>query len=175
MATLTPAQVYDLARTAGLSATDAVVATAIAVAESGLRTDAVGDESLQDSKWGPSIGLWQVRSLRADAGTGRSRDASRLTDPAFNARAMVEISGGGANWKPWSVYTSGRYRSHIGDVTGAIGGPIKSSIETGGGVLDQLNPFGEWDADLLGVGVRLVVTVAALGLVVAGVAQAVRA
>ena len=104
--------VYQLARDAGLSKSAAVTATAIAIEETNLDPGAVGDTALVTSKWGPSIGLWQIRSLRAETGTGRPRDASRLKDPTFNARAMVAISNGGTNWTPWSVYNSGAYKRH---------------------------------------------------------------
>lgn len=128
MSTLTAAQVFKLAKDAGLSPATATIATAIAKAESGWRTDAVGDVSLQDSKWGPSVGLWQVRSVKAEYGTGSTRDASRLTDPAFNARSMVAISGAGANWRPWSVYTSGAYKKYLSasapDITTSDGNPF---------------------------------------------------
>lgn len=114
MATLTPTQIAALALGAGWSPGDATTATAIALAESSGRTDAVGDEHLTDSTWGPSIGLWQVRSLRAEDGSGAARDATRLTDPQFNARAAYQISSGGGTWRPWSMYTNGGYRRHLG-------------------------------------------------------------
>lgn len=113
MPTLTPAQIAAYASSAGLSGTALEIAVAIALGESGGKTDAVGDTALQNATWGPSIGLWQIRSLRAQSGTGQSRDASRLKDPKFNAQSMMEISGGGKNWKPWSVYTSGAYIRHL--------------------------------------------------------------
>jgi hypothetical protein len=196
MATLTARQLYDLARTAGLSPTAAVVAAAVALAESGGNTAAVGDVSLQTGTWGPSIGLWQIRSLKADYGTGRARDAARLADPAFNARSMVEISSKGANWRPWSVFTSGKYRQHLDTVSAAAGQPRHPRADnasgsvtnaptttTGplGGVVDavkDLNPlavFDGWQNDLQAVAVKLAVTGAALWLVVAGVRSTVGA
>lgn len=48
----------------------AVVATAIGYAESSGRTDAVGDTTLVDSTWGPSMGVWQLRLPRTGAATG---------------------------------------------------------------------------------------------------------
>jgi len=113
MATLTMRQVAQYAAGAGLPADKLAVAVAIAKGESGLRTDARGDVGLQTGVWGPSLGLWQVRSLKAQTGTGKARDASRLTDPTFNARSMVEISSSGRNWRPWTVYTTGAYLAHL--------------------------------------------------------------
>jgi hypothetical protein len=119
VSTLTIAQVYALARAAGLDPARALIATAIAQAESGLRTDAIGDVGLQDATWGPSVGLWQIRSVKAQSGKGTPRDATRLTDPTFNATAMMSISGQGTNWHPWSTYTNGAYLKNIAAITPA--------------------------------------------------------
>jgi len=175
--TLTGAQVYKLATDAGLSPAAAAIATAIAKAESGWRTDAMGDTTLTTSTWGPSVGLWQVRSLKAETGTGRTRDASRLTDPAFNARSMVAISGGGQNWKPWSVFTSGAYRKYLGtDTTGDATlpqvktedrGPLfdaNNAMEDAAGAVGDALSLPDWG----GTAVKLLATGVAGALVVVG-------
>lgn len=113
-------QTVRAAYAAGFRGEQLVTAVAIAKGESGWRADAEGDVGLANDKWGPSIGLWQIRSLRADTGTGRDRDAAALRDPTFNARAAWSISSGGSNWRPWTVYTSGAYRAHIGAARAAI-------------------------------------------------------
>lgn len=118
MATLTPEQVYAQARSAGFSASQAVIMTAIAMGESGLRPDALGDTTIQTGTWGPSVGLWQVRTLKPGAlagarGADRYRDPARLTDPAYNAAAAYAISGKGKTFQPWSVYTSGAYKKNL--------------------------------------------------------------
>jgi hypothetical protein len=192
VAKLTPAQLYNLARDAGLNPTAAVVAAATALGESGGDPAAVGDVGLQTDKWGPSVGLWQIRSLKADHGTGRTRDATRLTDPAFNARAMATISGAGANWRPWSVFTSGKYRQHLDAVTTATGQPQhpRATPASGSGTantykdlpglpdavdrgvdagVDAVTDALDWQADAYAVGLKLVLVLAAGALVVAGV------
>jgi hypothetical protein len=132
MPTLSPAQIYALATGAGLSPAAATTATAVALAESGGRTDAVGDVALENSTWGPSVGLWQIRSLKAQRGTGGPRDETRLTDPTFNAASMASISGTGGNFKPWTTYTKGTYKSHLSQVSpaaaagGAVAGVLTS-------------------------------------------------
>jgi hypothetical protein len=119
---MTPTEVYQLCRDAGLGHEQAITATAIAWAESGLNPAAVGDMALVDTVWGVSLGLFQIRSLHAHTGTGKERDANRLRDPAFNARSMFAISDGGTDWTPWSVFKNGAYRQYLDDVVDAIDG-----------------------------------------------------
>lgn len=157
MAQLTFPQVYALARGAGFGAPGAAVAAAISDAESGRNPDAVGDVQLEDATWGPSIGLWQIRSLKAASGTGTPRDATRLKDPAFNASAAYAISSGGRDFRPWSTYTSGAYRaalpaaqtaagntpdSSLADLTSGLPAAAASSVQPAG-----WNPLG-WPGDL---------------------------
>lgn len=137
-------QVYRLAREAGLDPRRATIATAIAAAESNNDPAAVGDVALQDATWGPSIGLWQIRSLKAQTGTGKARDASRLKGARFNARAMAEISAKGANFTPWSTYTNGAYRARLGEAA-AISGQwdvLGGDVSSGANVPTAPTPAG---------------------------------
>lgn len=75
----------------------------IAMAESRGRTDWDGDVEAgrRSSKWGSSIGPFQIRSLDADFGTGSFRDEQALRDPLFNAAAakfIMEEDGGRQRW-----------------------------------------------------------------------------
>jgi hypothetical protein len=36
-----------------------------------------------------------------------------LLDPQYNAAAALAISKRGADWSPWSAYTSGRYAQYL--------------------------------------------------------------
>lgn len=79
--------------------------------------DAVGDLTLIDEKYGPSIGLTQVRSLRDPRiwGTAdRWRIASLLRDPLFNAVAAYWISKGGTDFTPWTMFRNDKYLPHKG-------------------------------------------------------------
>jgi hypothetical protein len=98
---------------AGFRGQGLTTAVAVALAESGGRPRAVGDVGLEDRTWGPSVGLWQIRSLRADHDTGRQRDARANLDPEVNARHAYQISDGGRKWQPWSTYTNGSYRTYL--------------------------------------------------------------
>lgn len=124
---LSAAQIAGYAQGVGLNGDALATAVAIALAESGGDTLALGDVSLETATWGPSVGLWQIRSLYGDNGTGRSRDQSKLTDPAFNARSMYEISSGGTNWRPWSVYTNGAYRRSLTTARSAAAAPVAAT------------------------------------------------
>lgn len=78
----------------------------------------------------------------------------------------------GGDWEPMEDRGSPT-QNHMDHVHAKFGltaaGVTKGVIDTGGGLLDQLNPFDDWSADLLGVGVKLTATAAALVLVVLGV------
>jgi LysM repeat protein len=107
----------------GFTGQDRVIGVAVVLAESGGWTDARGDVHLQDGKWGPSIGLFQIRSLKAERGTGRTRDELANLDPATNARhaRQVYLDAGG-RWTPWSTFTSGSYRQFLDRARQATGG-----------------------------------------------------
>lgn len=148
MSTLTAAQVYALATGAGFDPATARTMTAIAGAESSFNTTAKGDVAIQDHVWGPSIGLWQVRSLKSQTGTGRERDATRLTDPAFNAKAAHTIYRQ-QGLSAWSTYTNGAYRAFLPVVDKATkgaggtsaGAPADASSSSGGGGWGQVSSF----------------------------------
>jgi hypothetical protein len=114
MATLTPSQIYTLLLQGGFDPQEARIMTAIAQAESARNPGAVGDVAIQTGTWGPSVGLFQIRTLKAETGTGSDRDIQRLmNNPAEQVKAALNISGGGSNYRPWSTYTNGSYRKFL--------------------------------------------------------------
>lgn len=126
---LSPVQAASYLAAAGFRGENLVLAVAIAMGESGLRANAHGDTSIAGGGWGHSIGLMQIRSRTGAAGSGDPRDPTMLEDPAFNARAAFQISGGGQNFKPWTVYTKGLYQRNMDTARqavaslGNLGGP----------------------------------------------------
>jgi cell wall-associated NlpC family hydrolase len=115
---LTAEKVAQYAYQAGFRGEALITAVAIShaeTAEAPFDTAARGDVGLEDSTWGASIGLWQIRSLRADMNTGRTRDEAANLDPATNARHAYTISSGGTNFTPWSTYNSGDYKAYLNE------------------------------------------------------------
>jgi murein DD-endopeptidase MepM/ murein hydrolase activator NlpD len=115
-------------------------AYAIAIAESGGRANAKGDIKLQDSKWGPSVGLFQIRSLKNwQKYSDPYRDASRLQDPNYNIEAAWTKSKHGTNFKPWSTYTGGSFVKHLAEAdamakaAGVGGGSDAMNVGVAGG------------------------------------------
>lgn len=145
MANLSAKEVGKLAYDAGIKSTGGLThAIAIAKAESNFNPDAVGDVALQNDKWGPSLGLWQIRSLKAESGKGTERDGTRLKDPAFNAKSMASISKNGTDFGPWSTNTITTqatrflYTATAVEIvaTGGGSGGVASAIDTATGAAD---------------------------------------
>ncbi len=108
MATLTPSQIYTLLLQGGFGPEEARLMTAIAQAESSRNPGAVGDVALQNSKWGPSVGLFQIRTLNSQTGTGGDRDIERLmeslTKPLnFEMAATEEMQAIALRHKPHAI------------------------------------------------------------------------
>jgi len=96
-------------------------AFAVALAESGGRTKALGDTGITNKTYGPSMGVFQIRSLKDPKKYpgGQWRDAKRLFDPSFNVKAAWNISNEGQNWKAWSAYKNGSFSQFLDDAEAA--------------------------------------------------------
>lgn len=111
--TMTPVGIATLALEAGCSAAAAPTATAVSMAESGGSPSAQGDITLMTAQWDWSAGLWQIRGLRAQRGTGALRDSVANQDAISNAAAMYAISNGCSDWTPWTTYNIGVYQQFM--------------------------------------------------------------
>lgn len=103
-------EILQHALNAGFAEDDAVIMTAIALAESGGYPDAHKDDEIEDSR-----GLWQV-NYRAHGEAGYANPPEGLFDPAANAQAAYAIWGHRESFQPWSV-THGSdpaFLDHIG-------------------------------------------------------------
>ncbi|MFE1837341.1 peptidoglycan-binding protein [Streptomyces sviceus] len=110
-----------LATQAGFTGSDIKIAAAVAMAESKGDPVIIGDQLLVDDKWGPSIGLFQIRSLKHPgqfSPPDTLRVAAKLKDPLYNAKTAKAIKDA-HNWNQWSTFTSGAYKLYMD------GGPAK--------------------------------------------------
>lgn len=93
MAKRTASEIFAAARQAGLSVPAAITATAVALAESGGDDRALGDTTITGGGWGPSVGVWQIRTRTEQYGTGGDRDQLALQgNLARQAQAMRSIN-----------------------------------------------------------------------------------
>jgi surface antigen len=109
--TLSAQEIAHAAHGAGVACGDNLTtAVAVAMGESGGVTSAthVNDDGSVDR------GLWQVNS-----GAWPNYTESCLFDASCNAGAMMDISGGGTNWNPWVVYTTGAYQQYLSEASAA--------------------------------------------------------
>lgn len=111
--TLSTEQLVSIAKQAGFNQQNAVIAAAVAKAESGGRSGVVNDNPGTGDL---SYGLWQINMI-GRLGPARLKQFGissneQLKDPLTNARAAFILSGG-SNFNPWSVYRSGKYRSFL--------------------------------------------------------------
>lgn len=122
MAKRTPDEVYAALLQAGFGHQAAIIMTAIAGAESGWDDTSLGDVALQNDEWGPSYGLFQIRTKKAQTGTGGWRDIAWLTGSnAHQAQAAYQISKQGTDYSPWTVYNTGAYQQHLAAAQAAAG------------------------------------------------------
>lgn len=140
---LTAAQAAAYASGAGFPSGEVANAVAVAIAENrgtwdGTSFEAadLGDVALETSKWGPSVGVWQIRSLKPAAlakthGADTYRDASKLTDPAYNAKAAHAIWAEAGGWHPWSTYP-GVYLLYLPQGNRAAKAPALTAGSTAG-------------------------------------------
>lgn len=140
---LTQSEVAALARKVGFNADNAKILSAIALCEApyiknGIPHsdfDAIGDQALATAVWGYSYGGLQIRSLRAEKGTGSYRDEDRLPDPEFNVRSARTIKLAAGSFRPWSTYTGGQYKAYMQDV---FPPPVGSYVVVSGDSLSKI-------------------------------------
>lgn len=105
-------EIAAYAKGAGISGGNVAVAVAIALAESG-----GDDHSHNPVPPDDSYGLWQINMLGSLGPSRRQQfgisSNEALYDPGTNAKAMAILSGQGSNWRPWTTYTSGKYRMFL--------------------------------------------------------------
>jgi hypothetical protein len=117
MPVLSDKQIADNAKWGGWSTkTDIAIAVAIALAESGGRTDAVNDRNTNGST---DYGLWQINSVHG-------YDPKTLLTATGNASAAFAVYKK-QGWQAWSVYNHRTYLVYMPRGNAAVdgtGGPV---------------------------------------------------
>lgn len=160
MATLTQGQIQAIAVAAGLP--DPKLMAAIAMAESGGRTDARGAVG--------EIGLWQINQP-VHVKAHPSWTVAYLQNPvnnAYAAKTVLASQGLGA----WTTYTSGAYKrfySSGGSTAGAIAGAAAAAA---GAVNPAVGLAVDAAGNLIDAGAAVVDTGAQLGRIAIAIAKA---
>jgi hypothetical protein len=139
---LSASQTFTLLLRGGFSPDQARTMTAIAQAESALDPGAVGDVALQNRTFGPSVGLFQIRTVKAETGKGTDRDIELLTgNVEAQVAAALKISNNGTNFKPWSTFNSGSFRKFL-DTPLQAGVDVDLPVGGTGGAQGAFGAFG---------------------------------
>ncbi|GAA3533027.1 hypothetical protein GCM10022222_15500 [Amycolatopsis ultiminotia] len=113
MSKLSAEEIAQHAYKAGFRGHALSTAVAVALAESGGNAHAHNGTPPDNS-----YGLWQVNMLGALGPDRRHQyhlhSNNELFKPDENAKAAWDISGHGKSFQPWSTYTNGAYKSHLG-------------------------------------------------------------
>lgn len=130
MSRFTVGQARAAAERAGFTPAESAVMAAIAMAESGGNSEAVGPVNRNGTR---DYGAWQINSVHASALA--SGDWRKLDDNARMARQVWTSQG----FKAWTVFNTGAYRQHLSAATSAATSVAPTSTATG---LAELTPQG---------------------------------
>lgn len=143
-------QVADAVYAVGWRGEAAAVALAVAKAESGQGAPAghwcdiraLGDLTIQTDVYGPSVGAWQIRTVKADTGKGTTRDINAIFgNLPRQAQAAYTIVGGNTTtgsakpnrgWGHWSTWKDGTFRRYLDTARAAV--KRREAIGGGGSV-----------------------------------------
>lgn len=119
---LSVTQIYRLATQAGFPILTAVIATAVALAESSGHPNDINDDPATGDL---SYGLWQINMI-GDLGPARRKtfgisSNDQLLDPATNAKAAYILSNHGLNFNAWSTFKNGAYKKYLAQAYTAYG------------------------------------------------------
>jgi hypothetical protein len=125
------ASLESILRQAGFTGQGLQTAMAVAMAESGGNARAYNPKGRD-----LSYGLFQINMLGGMGPERRKKyglaSNEALFDPVTNARVAYAMSNGGKNWKPWTTYTSGKYRTYLGKGAEVAGGAAATGTAAGG-------------------------------------------
>lgn len=126
--TLTVQQALTLAQQAGFTGRSLETIVAIAYAESGLRTGAIGGPNSNGTF---DYGIVQINSVHmGERWTGGFMSVSQALDPATAFQFAYWLSGKGTSFSAWSTYNSGKYTAYLATVEQAAGTSSSAQLET---------------------------------------------
>lgn len=108
MASLSASAIFRAARSAGFNASESLVMTAIAFAESSGDPTAIGPKNGTNSNGTNDYGLWQINTVNSDA--LKMGDWRNPEDNARMARLIYKRQG----YSAWTTYKNGSYKKHLG-------------------------------------------------------------
>lgn len=117
-------QLIKMCKDVGFTGDDLSIACAIAIAESNLDENALGDLKIANIKWGPSYGLFQIRSLH-NSDKYHYPDSLRKTDgslfePEINCKVAYAIYKQQKGFYPWSTFNNNKYKEYLDQVNKEI-------------------------------------------------------
>lgn len=119
----TAGQLALWAQQVGVPADQVPTAVAIALAESGGKGAAVGGPNSDGSY---DLGYWQINNK---AHAGLLLQYPSWWEAPSNSRMMASVSGGGRNWRPWTTYTSGKYKEFLPAATAGAEAPADNTVQ----------------------------------------------
>jgi Lysozyme like domain len=120
MAQLTDHQIAEHVVGGGFVGESRVIGVAVVLAESGGSTDIKGDVGLARRNVWSLCGPVQIRSLKAQKGTGGTRDELANLDPATNARHAHVIFTEAGGWTPWSTFNDRKHEKFLDRARSAV-------------------------------------------------------
>ena len=83
------------------------------MAESNCNTNAVGDNYPINGLYAPSCGAYQVRTLKGRPTCEQLKDPATNVEWAYKIYSAKRKDGTQSMWKPWSVFTNGKYKRYL--------------------------------------------------------------
>jgi len=109
---------------AGARGDQLITLAAITEGESGRKITAIGDVEIQTGDWGPSVSVFQIRTLKSQTGKGTTRDINRASTLEGGARSAVElwnqsVERGKPGGTPWTAWLKAWHTPHMASYAAA--------------------------------------------------------
>lgn len=146
--TLSTTAAVSLAQAAGFSGNGLATIVAIAYAESGLRSNAIGGPNYNGTY---DYGILQINTVHmGQSWPGGVMSVNQALDPAIAFKFGYWLSGGGKSFSAWSTFNSGKYTTYLGIVDQTIQTSNSNALVTNNGQqpwwdFPRIDNFGQID------------------------------